>query len=784
MNCIYKRGLLALLLGGSLSAHSQISNEGTLTVTENTTIVFTDNFTNKGTGILSNNGTVHLKKNLINNGGFTFDNLLSNESITNFSGSVIQRISGTALLEIPRLTFSNIAGYELLSDILVGKQVNFTNGILNNRDFGGELTFESNANHSNVGDQSHINGSIIKIGNADFIFPVGGNGQYHSVALKNNTDTNALFSAQYMPENSNGSYPHNQKDSEIKDIATTEYWQLEKLQGSGSAVVTIAWNTTTTPNEILTNTALLHIVRWDVALNKWVDEGGVIDAANHTVTSKNTINKFGIFTLAKVIIPQDSDDDGVPDVVENSDAPPTDPNNPNDFTDTDGDGVPDYIEENEYPSSNPNNANDFVDTDGDGVPDYVEEHSDPPTDSNNPNDFTDTDGDGVPDYVEINGNPSSDPNNPNDFTDTDGDGVPDYIEEHSNPKTDPNNPNDFTDTDSDGVPDYIEEHGNPPTDSNNPNDFTDTDGDRVPDYVEINGSPSSGPNNPNDFTDTDGDGVPDYIEEHSDPPTDPNNPNDFTDTDGDGVPDYIEEHGDPQTDPNNPNDFTDTDGDGVPDYAEINGSPSSNPNNPNDFTDTDGDGVPDYIEEHNNPPTDPNNPNDFPDTDGDGVPDYIEEHGDPATNPNDQNDFRDSDGDGVPDYVEENGNPPTDPNNRNDFADADGDGIPDYREKRYDTDTITIENDLVSKSAASGYFEIVNIENFPDNTVDIFNRNGLKVFNISGYDNNTNVFKGISNSKKTLNKERGLPTGVYFYIIQYSNEKTSKTKSGYLYITE
>ncbi len=782
MNCIYKRGLLVLFLVGSLSVYSQINNEGTLTVVKNTTVVFLESFTNKSTGIISNNGTVHLKQNLVNNGGFTFDDLLSNESITNFSGSVVQHVSGTGLIEIPRLTLSNSSGYQLLSDITVSKQATFTNGILNNRGFGGALSFDSNVTLHNVSDLSHVNGSILRTGSNNFIFPIGGNTTYHAVALKDISDTNAIFTGKYMPENSNGNYPHDKKNNEIKIISDTEYWELAQVQGAANAIVSLSWHTASTPSTILENSSLLHIVRWDTNLSKWIDEGGVVNAADNTVTSKNTIDVFGVFTLAKVIIPLDEDNDGVPDVIENSDIPSTDPNNPNDFTDTDGDGVPDYIEENEYPPSDPNNPNDFTDTDGDGVPDYVEEHNDPATDPNNPVNFIDTDGDGVPDYVEEHDDPATDPNNPDDFTDTDGDGVPDYIEEHDDPATDPNNPDDFTDTDGDGVPDYVEKHSKPATDPNNPNNFPDTDGDGVPDYVEQHGDPATDPNNPDDFTDTDGDGVPDYVEEHGNPATDPNNPNDFTDTDGDGVPDYIEEHSNPATDPNNPNNFPDTDGDGVPDYIEEHGNPATDPNNPDDFVDTDGDGVPDYVEEHSKPATDPNNPNNFPDTDGDGVPDYIEEHGDPATDPNNPNDFIDTDGDGVPDYVEKNGTPATDPDNSNDFADADGDGISDYKENRYDKDDITIETDLISKSTATSFFEIVNIEKFPDNTVEVFNRNGIKVFSIDGYDNYGNVFRGVSNVSTALSKDDGLATGVYFYVIKYSDK--GKTKRGYLYIHE
>ncbi len=359
-------------------------------------------------------------------------------------------------------------------------------------------------------------------------------------------------------------------------------------------------------------------------------------------------------------------------------------------------------------------------------------------------DTTDTDGDGVPDYVENNAMPPTDPNDAGDYTDTDGDGVPDYVENNSNPKTDPNDPDDFVDTDGDGIPDHIEESG------------VDTDGDGVPDYIEINGDPATDPNNPDDVADTDGDGVPDYVETNGDPATDANNPDDVTDTDGDGVPDYVETNSEPATNPNNPDDFVDTDGDGVPDYVEINGDPATNPNDSEDATDSDGDGVPDYVETNSEPATNPNNPDDFVDTDGDGVPDYVEINGDPASNPND----------------------------KNDFADADGDGISDYEEGGYTTEDILIENDMVSKSQASGFFEIVNIEAFPNNSVQIFNRHGIAVFNVEGYNNGSRAFKGVSGGKITVKKGEGLPTGVYFYVIKYRKESNSRIKSGYLHVSQ
>lgn len=72
------------------------------------------------------------------------------------------------------------------------------------------------------------------------------------------------------------------------------------------------------------------------------------------------------------------------------------------------------------------------------------------------------------------------------------------------------------------------------------------------------------------------------------------------------------------------------------------------------------------------------------------------------------------------------------------------------------------------------YFMILNIEKYPDNTVTIFNRWGDKVFELGGYDDSQNVFKGENN----LNGGAKLPSGVYFYKIVLGDG--SKEMTGYL----
>ncbi|RBN50164.1 gliding motility-associated C-terminal domain-containing protein, partial [Flavobacterium psychrolimnae] len=89
-------------------------------------------------------------------------------------------------------------------------------------------------------------------------------------------------------------------------------------------------------------------------------------------------------------------------------------------------------------------------------------------------------------------------------------------------------------------------------------------------------------------------------------------------------------------------------------------------------------------------------------------------------------------------------------------------------------------------------FVIDNIDDtacYPENTVEIYNRWGVLVFETKNYNNQSNNFEGISRGRTTVNQSSGLPTGTYFYILNYSsidgNGKVEiKKLDGYLYLTK
>jgi len=77
---------------------------------------------------------------------------------------------------------------------------------------------------------------------------------------------------------------------------------------------------------------------------------------------------------------------------------------------------------------------------------------------------------------------------------------------------------------------------------------------------------------------------------------------------------------------------------------------------------------------------------------------------------------------------------------------------------------------------------------YPNNSVEIYNRWGVLVFETTDYNNESNRFDGISNGRTTVSQSSGLPTGTYFYILNYSSidgtgSLINNRKDGYLYLT-
>jgi gliding motility-associated-like protein len=110
-----------------------------------------------------------------------------------------------------------------------------------------------------------------------------------------------------------------------------------------------------------------------------------------------------------------------------------------------------------------------------------------------------------------------------------------------------------------------------------------------------------------------------------------------------------------------------------------------------------------------------------------------------------------------------------------------------------DCGTITIHNAFSPNGDEFNQkFVIENIDDticYPENTVEIYNRWGVLVFETKNYNNETNYFDGTSKGRTTISQSSGLPTGTYFYILNWTsldnnNKTVTNKKEGYLYLTK
>jgi hypothetical protein len=80
------------------------------------------------------------------------------------------------------------------------------------------------------------------------------------------------------------------------------------------------------------------------------------------------------------------------------------------------------------------------------------------------------------------------------------------------------------------------------------------------------------------------------------------------------------------------------------------------------------------------------------------------------------------------------------------------------------------------------YLRIDGLDQYPNNSLEIFNSERGQIFKTNNYGSNGNVFRGISEARVTIEKQHEVPTGTYFYILRYEADGTMNEKSGYLYV--
>ncbi|MFY0481824.1 gliding motility-associated C-terminal domain-containing protein [Flavobacterium sp. PLA-1-15] len=289
----------------TFQAEAQTVNQGTMVVMPGTVVSTLFDFDNKQSGDFVNDGAFYVYANFNNEGLVTFTPGPASEGYTRFQGNSVQKISGQSPSEFQDVLFYNQStqpAFQLSNTISISGNAEFNQGVVDNDNHGGSISFEQDATHTNTWNGSHVDGKVIKNGSTDFIYPIGDKNLYRFARISAPTEVASTFTGKYFFENSAPLYPHTSKQKEIEHINNKEYWTITKDGGTADILLTLSWDElTTTPTDVIASPESdIHIVRWDEGLQKWVDEGGVADVASRTVTTTVAVSGYGVFTLGRV----------------------------------------------------------------------------------------------------------------------------------------------------------------------------------------------------------------------------------------------------------------------------------------------------------------------------------------------------------------------------------------------------------------------------------------------------------------------------------------------------
>lgn len=301
-----RKKIIYAFFGLPITGVAQTVNEGNLSVRPGTEVSTYFDFKNEAAGNVLNDGDFYFYGHYQNDGLFSYTTNSTTGYVV-FEGLMagMQNIKGTSPSNFYDALFNksgNEHAFHLTNDIAHAGTVNFTNGVvLMDKPNGGAFVFLKGANHINVKDRSHVNGEVTKIGNEGFKYPIGDGGYYRFAGISAPSHVAETYTGEYLLENSNAQYPHKDRTGIIQQIDDKEYWIINQTtKTDNSVLVTLSWDKRTTPQSLTTNPQTLHIVRWDDKQNLWVDEGGVVDESNNTVTTPIQVEGFGVFTLATI----------------------------------------------------------------------------------------------------------------------------------------------------------------------------------------------------------------------------------------------------------------------------------------------------------------------------------------------------------------------------------------------------------------------------------------------------------------------------------------------------
>jgi gliding motility-associated-like protein len=118
----------------------------------------------------------------------------------------------------------------------------------------------------------------------------------------------------------------------------------------------------------------------------------------------------------------------------------------------------------------------------------------------------------------------------------------------------------------------------------------------------------------------------------------------------------------------------------------------------------------------------------------------------------------------------------------NSGGDGNGGGDSDDGGSGSDDSIVVFELITPNQDGRNDFLFIQNVEKTQRNSLKIYNRWGVSVYEGENYNNQNRIFDGRSRNKTSLNASDYLPSGVYFYVFEYEMNQQTKVIRGFLYL--
>jgi len=229
---------------------------------------------------------------ITNNGTIT-----ANTGTITMFGSGNGSISGSSI-DVNRLVLNKVSIIDTIflnTTVSVIDEAVFINGLIYSGNE--EIVFLDESSTRDGSYKSFIEGTVRKIGNNDFTFPLGNLGMYAPISISPSGADTDEFVASYSHENPDSAgYNTSSFQSSLVNISSCEYWLLNREVGTANARVSLSYEDVHSCEVI--EPWNLHVARWNGT--QWIDHGANSyegDTDEGTVESLDAISSFSPFTL-------------------------------------------------------------------------------------------------------------------------------------------------------------------------------------------------------------------------------------------------------------------------------------------------------------------------------------------------------------------------------------------------------------------------------------------------------------------------------------------------------